>query len=257
MKTLGEILRAARVERGWTLRRVESESGVSNGYVSLIETGNVKSPAPRYLKALADAYGLDFTALMTLAGHPSGPTAAAGSAPGSASDSAADSGEAIMMSSATSEIAGRSVPSASLGIGGETVDGREVRDGAEDDDAEQEEFDTPRSALDVTRAANLIARGAHRQWRPAAALGAASTRGRRHDEGRLGNAAFAIARASDREGRGSTPKPADGPDHELNALERLVREDLDGLTLEEIGHVRAFVAGLRAARTVRAAPPRD
>jgi transcriptional regulator with XRE-family HTH domain len=248
MKTLGDVLRAARTERGWTLRHVESETGVSNGYLSLIETGNVKSPAPRYLKTLADAYALDFTALMTLAGHPSGPTPTGGTT------------DAIMTSPADSEISGRSLASAAptpaaRANTGEIID---ARDGTEDDanqdaDAPDAQRSTPGG---VTRAADLTAHGSAFRWRPAAALGAASPRGPRQDDERHGDAASAIARSSDRVLHGRAADPADAPADELNALERLVREDLDGLTLEEIGHVRAFVAGLRAARAVRAASSR-
>jgi transcriptional regulator with XRE-family HTH domain len=67
---LARQLKAARADKGWTLRHAAGQTGISNGYLSLIETGKVKSPAPRYLKALADAYALDFAALMALAGHP-------------------------------------------------------------------------------------------------------------------------------------------------------------------------------------------
>lgn len=46
--------------------------GISNGYLSLIEQGNVVSPSPRYLMAMANHYELPFDRLMALAGHPSG-----------------------------------------------------------------------------------------------------------------------------------------------------------------------------------------
>jgi transcriptional regulator with XRE-family HTH domain len=69
---LGRLLKEGRASKGWTLRQAAVETGISNGYLSLIEQGEVKSPSPRYLMALADKYELSFERLMTLAGHPSG-----------------------------------------------------------------------------------------------------------------------------------------------------------------------------------------
>lgn len=70
---LAKKLREGRATKGWTLRKAAAETGISNGYLSLIEQGEVKSPSPRYLMALADKYELAFEHLMALAGHPSGP----------------------------------------------------------------------------------------------------------------------------------------------------------------------------------------
>lgn len=67
--TLGEKLRQAREERGLTLREAEDRSGVSNGYISQIESGSVKQPSPQRLHALAQAYGIDYRELMVMAGH--------------------------------------------------------------------------------------------------------------------------------------------------------------------------------------------
>jgi transcriptional regulator with XRE-family HTH domain len=71
---LARSLKAARAKMGWTLREAAAKTGISNGYLSLIEQGEVKSPSPRYLRALAENYDLSFERLMSLAGHPSGPT---------------------------------------------------------------------------------------------------------------------------------------------------------------------------------------
>lgn len=70
---LGRRLREARTAKGWTLRTAAGETGISNGYLSLIEHGEVKAPSPRYLLAMAEKYGLSYDELMGLAGHPSGP----------------------------------------------------------------------------------------------------------------------------------------------------------------------------------------
>ena len=66
---LGSVLRDARSRARLTLREVERRAGISNGYLSLIESGQVQQPAPRYLHALADAYGVSYSLLMELAGH--------------------------------------------------------------------------------------------------------------------------------------------------------------------------------------------
>jgi serine/threonine protein kinase len=72
MTDLGSILRDARGRLGWTLRRAATEIGISNGYLSLLEQGQVKSPSPTHLSAIAAKYGVPFPRLMELAGHPSG-----------------------------------------------------------------------------------------------------------------------------------------------------------------------------------------
>ena len=71
---LARVLQAGRKTRKWTLREAAAETGISNGYLSLMEQGEVKAPSPRYLSILADKYGLPFEELMVLAGHPFGAT---------------------------------------------------------------------------------------------------------------------------------------------------------------------------------------
>jgi transcriptional regulator with XRE-family HTH domain len=66
---LGKVLREARNRRGLSLRDVEREVRISNGHLSLIESGQVRQPSPRYLQSLADLYGVSFALLMELAGH--------------------------------------------------------------------------------------------------------------------------------------------------------------------------------------------
>jgi transcriptional regulator with XRE-family HTH domain len=67
--TLGQLLRATRKRLGKTLREVERETGISNGYLSQVESDAVRQPSPNHLHKLADAYGLDYSHLMTLAGY--------------------------------------------------------------------------------------------------------------------------------------------------------------------------------------------
>jgi len=66
---LRTVLRDARARAGLSLRDVERRAGISNGYLSLIESGQARKPSPRYLHALADTYGVSYSLLMELAGH--------------------------------------------------------------------------------------------------------------------------------------------------------------------------------------------
>lgn len=70
-RTLGEVLGEARRERGWTLREVERRSGVRNAHLSQIESGVIERPDTGLLWTLAGLYGLQFSALMQLAGRTS------------------------------------------------------------------------------------------------------------------------------------------------------------------------------------------
>lgn len=58
--------------KGWTLRHAAEVTGISNGYLSLMEHGQVKAPSPSYLMAISNHYGLPYSQLMEAAGHPSG-----------------------------------------------------------------------------------------------------------------------------------------------------------------------------------------
>lgn len=55
---LGEILAVARDVKGWTLRDLEAQAGVSNALISQIETGRSQKPAFATVVKLADALGL-------------------------------------------------------------------------------------------------------------------------------------------------------------------------------------------------------
>lgn len=69
---LGDRLREARTERGWTLREVEARSGVRNAHLSQIESGVIERPDTALLWTLAGLYELEFGDLMRLAGRTSG-----------------------------------------------------------------------------------------------------------------------------------------------------------------------------------------
>jgi transcriptional regulator with XRE-family HTH domain len=66
---LPEVLREARRRSGMSLRDVERATGIRNGHLSQIETGNIARPEVALLWDLASLYGLDFEELVRLAGH--------------------------------------------------------------------------------------------------------------------------------------------------------------------------------------------
>lgn len=52
-----------------SIRDAEEISGVSNAYISQIETGKIKKPSPDILSRLAEAYKAPYETLMEMAGH--------------------------------------------------------------------------------------------------------------------------------------------------------------------------------------------
>jgi HTH-type transcriptional regulator, competence development regulator len=66
---LGGFLRRQREAMSLSLRDVEASTGLSNGYLSLLERGKVKQPKPAVLYKLAEALQTSYTDLMGLAGH--------------------------------------------------------------------------------------------------------------------------------------------------------------------------------------------
>lgn len=67
--TLGNLLKATRTRLGRSLRDLEGATGISNGYLSQLESDMIKQPSPNHLHKLADTLGLDYTRLMELAGY--------------------------------------------------------------------------------------------------------------------------------------------------------------------------------------------
>jgi transcriptional regulator with XRE-family HTH domain len=67
--TLGQVLKDARARRGLSLRDVEGRTGVSNGHLSLLESGAVQRPSPNLLQKLAEHYEISYSLLMELAGY--------------------------------------------------------------------------------------------------------------------------------------------------------------------------------------------
>jgi len=67
---LGALLKAARARVELSQRDVERESGVSNAYLSQIESGKIQEPSPNILHKLADLYGIAYAELLQAAGYP-------------------------------------------------------------------------------------------------------------------------------------------------------------------------------------------
>jgi transcriptional regulator with XRE-family HTH domain len=67
---LGTFLAKARSATGKSLRTIERETGISNAYLSQLETGKIKTPAPQNLHRLAEVYRVPYELLMELAGFP-------------------------------------------------------------------------------------------------------------------------------------------------------------------------------------------
>lgn len=67
---LGSFLSKARSAAGKSLRTVERETGISNAYLSQLETGKIKTPSPQNLHRLAELYRVPYELLMELAGFP-------------------------------------------------------------------------------------------------------------------------------------------------------------------------------------------
>lgn len=56
--TLGELIAVARECKGWSLRDLEKQCGISNALLSQIETGQVKDPGFSKVVEIMDALGL-------------------------------------------------------------------------------------------------------------------------------------------------------------------------------------------------------
>lgn len=70
MPNYGEFLKVARKAKRLTLREVEELTGISNAYLSQLESGKVKQPSPINLNKLGEAYDIPYEVLMEKAGYP-------------------------------------------------------------------------------------------------------------------------------------------------------------------------------------------
>jgi transcriptional regulator with XRE-family HTH domain len=68
-ENLATLLRQTREQRGYSLRLVESETKVSNAYLSQLERGIITEPSPHVLHRLAVFYKIPYESLMEAAGY--------------------------------------------------------------------------------------------------------------------------------------------------------------------------------------------
>lgn len=68
--SLGTYLRALRESRQLTLRAVQEQCGISNAYLSQLETGKIRQPSPSGLYKLSEVYSVPYDELMKRAGYP-------------------------------------------------------------------------------------------------------------------------------------------------------------------------------------------
>jgi transcriptional regulator with XRE-family HTH domain len=68
--TLGSLLRGGRERKSLSLRAVERVTGVSNAYLSQLESGKIRQPSPVVLHKLAELYELPYATIMERAGYP-------------------------------------------------------------------------------------------------------------------------------------------------------------------------------------------
>ncbi len=66
---LGVELRRLRQLHAFTLKDVERATGISNAYLSQVETGRIEKPSPDKLYKLAELYQVNYDHLMQAAGY--------------------------------------------------------------------------------------------------------------------------------------------------------------------------------------------
>ena len=64
MDRLGTLLADARKRKRLTLRAVQEAVGISNAYLSQLETAKVQSPSPIVLHKLSELYGIPYATVM-------------------------------------------------------------------------------------------------------------------------------------------------------------------------------------------------
>lgn len=68
--TLGRYLRAVRESKGYSLRDIQRETGISNAYLSQIERGKIIQPSPLILFKLSQICDVPYSTLLKLANYP-------------------------------------------------------------------------------------------------------------------------------------------------------------------------------------------
>lgn len=67
---LGKYLQSVRENKQLSLRAVEKAVGISNAYLSQLESGKIKQPSPSILHKLTELYEISYSEIMKLAGYP-------------------------------------------------------------------------------------------------------------------------------------------------------------------------------------------
>jgi transcriptional regulator with XRE-family HTH domain len=67
--TLGDTLRITRKARKLTLKDIQTATGVSNAYLSQLETGKIDKPGAEVLATIATAYGIPRQTLFYIVGY--------------------------------------------------------------------------------------------------------------------------------------------------------------------------------------------
>ncbi|MEJ0028805.1 MAG: helix-turn-helix transcriptional regulator [Rhizomicrobium sp.] len=70
MNRLGQLLADGRRRKQLTLRAVQDKVGISNAYLSQLETAKVGAPSPVVLHKLAALYDIPYATVMQEAGYP-------------------------------------------------------------------------------------------------------------------------------------------------------------------------------------------
>jgi HTH-type transcriptional regulator, competence development regulator len=68
--TLGKYLKNAREAKKLSLRAVENVTGISNPYLSQLESDKIRQPSPVWLHKLSELYEVAYETLMDLTGYP-------------------------------------------------------------------------------------------------------------------------------------------------------------------------------------------
>ena len=67
-QSLGQVLRAARLEAGLSTRQVATAAGLTHGYLVKLELDRIDNPSAAYLQRLADVLELDTGDLLSFIG---------------------------------------------------------------------------------------------------------------------------------------------------------------------------------------------
>lgn len=66
----GGFIQKARIDKNLSLRAVERKTGISNAYLSQLESNKIKQPSPNILHKLSNLYEVSYSHLLSLVGYP-------------------------------------------------------------------------------------------------------------------------------------------------------------------------------------------